>query len=149
MEQKKIDRINELSRKSRTPEGLTEAEKAEQKALREEYLAEGVTHRIAVAHVPFTDRFKPPFNIEEDIYRRWTELLSGEIGIDIMICGHLHELHLYTPGSENDYYGQSFPVAVVSRLDRKTGRHTGGGFTFSDEISIDFVNESGRLEVVG
>lgn len=38
MEQKKIDRINELARKSRTPEGLTEDEKAEQKTLREEYV---------------------------------------------------------------------------------------------------------------
>ena len=39
MDQKKIDRINELSRKSKTPEGLTEAEKAEQQALRAEYIA--------------------------------------------------------------------------------------------------------------
>ena len=35
MIQEKIDRINELARKSRTPEGLTEEEKAEQKILRE------------------------------------------------------------------------------------------------------------------
>ena len=34
----KVARINELSRKSRTPEGLTEAEKAEQAALRREYV---------------------------------------------------------------------------------------------------------------
>lgn len=39
MEQRKIDRINELARKSRTPEGLTAGEKAEQDALRKEYLA--------------------------------------------------------------------------------------------------------------
>lgn len=39
MEQKKIDRINELARKSKTPEGLTEAELAEQKELRAEYIA--------------------------------------------------------------------------------------------------------------
>ena len=39
MEKSKIDRINELGRLSKQRE-LTEEEKAEQKALREEYLAE-------------------------------------------------------------------------------------------------------------
>lgn len=39
MEQAKIDRINELARKSRTDAGLTPREKAEQAALRQEYLA--------------------------------------------------------------------------------------------------------------
>ena len=38
MTDEKIKRINELSRKSRTPEGLTEQEKAEQAALRREYI---------------------------------------------------------------------------------------------------------------
>lgn len=37
MTKEKIDRINELARKSRTTEGLTEAEKAEQTTLRQEY----------------------------------------------------------------------------------------------------------------
>ena len=37
MTKEKIDRINELARKSRTAEGLTETEKAEQAALRQEY----------------------------------------------------------------------------------------------------------------
>ena len=38
MEQKKIDRINELARKAKTPEGLTPAETEERAALRQEYL---------------------------------------------------------------------------------------------------------------
>lgn len=38
MEKEKIDRINELSKKSRE-EGLTDVEKEEQAALRQEYLA--------------------------------------------------------------------------------------------------------------
>lgn len=38
MEQAKIDRINQLARKSRTSEGLTEPEKTEQAALRREYI---------------------------------------------------------------------------------------------------------------
>ncbi len=37
MEQKKIDRINELARKQKS-EGLTEEEKAEQHILRREYI---------------------------------------------------------------------------------------------------------------
>ena len=37
MSPEKINRINELARRSRTAEGLTESEKAEQAALRQEY----------------------------------------------------------------------------------------------------------------
>ncbi len=39
MDQKKLDRINELARKSKTEE-LSEEEKLEQKALRDEYIKE-------------------------------------------------------------------------------------------------------------
>lgn len=39
MEQVKIDRINELARKSKTEAGLTPEENAEQAALRREYVA--------------------------------------------------------------------------------------------------------------
>ena len=38
MEQRKIDRINFLAKKSRTEEGLTEEERQEQAALRREYI---------------------------------------------------------------------------------------------------------------
>lgn len=39
MTKEQIARINELARKSKTPEGLTEAEKAEQQELRDLYRA--------------------------------------------------------------------------------------------------------------
>lgn len=39
MDQKKIERINELARKAKTPEGLTPDEEAERSALRREYVA--------------------------------------------------------------------------------------------------------------
>ena len=38
MELSKIDRINELARKAKSPEGLTEWEEAERAALRREYV---------------------------------------------------------------------------------------------------------------
>ena len=40
MTKEKIERINELARKQKTPEGLTPEEKAEQATLREEYINE-------------------------------------------------------------------------------------------------------------
>lgn len=47
MEQAKIDRINELARKAKLPEGLTDAERAEQAALRAEYLEEWRRNTLA------------------------------------------------------------------------------------------------------
>lgn len=40
MVKEKIDRINFLAKKSKTPEGLTPEEKEEQKKLRDEYIRE-------------------------------------------------------------------------------------------------------------
>ena len=48
----KIARINALAQKSRTPEGLTEAEKAEQAALRREYV-DAVKQSLQGHYVPF------------------------------------------------------------------------------------------------
>ena len=42
MDQKQIDRINELARKAKSPEGLTEWEVAERAALRREYIDSGL-----------------------------------------------------------------------------------------------------------
>ena len=39
IKQEQIDRINELARKSKTPEGLTPEEKEEQQTLRQAYVA--------------------------------------------------------------------------------------------------------------
>ena len=53
MEQKQIDRINELARKAKTPEGLTEWERMEQAGLETEYiLCSGDPDSLDGVHIP-------------------------------------------------------------------------------------------------
>lgn len=68
-EEERLARINELSRKSRTPEGLTPEEQAEQKALREEYLAafrKNLEGELSRTYVLEPDGTKRPLRRRED-----------------------------------------------------------------------------------
>ena len=113
----------------------------------EEYNQEGVTKRIITCHVPFTERFEPPFNIEEDTYAYWTRLIGENIKPDVMICGHLHKMLLFKPGSEYDAYGQSFPVSVTSMCDYKKRYHAGAGYVFgNDGITVSCVDANGVIK---
>ncbi len=107
----------------------------------EEYAAEGVRRRIVMAHVPFSMRFQPPFNIEEDTYTYWCKLLKENVKPDIMIAGHTHKLCISMPGSERDALGQPCPLAVASEPNVKENKFIGGGFVFKDgRITVVFCN---------
>ena len=81
MEQSKIDRINFLAKKSKE-EGLTEAEKAEQKELREEYLsAIRKNLRATLDNVEIVD--KKTGVLESDInYNVKDEFINSDYGKD-------------------------------------------------------------------
>ena len=53
MDQKQIDRINELARKARMPEGLTEWERMEQAALRREDIDSGLGNMKSQPDQPY------------------------------------------------------------------------------------------------
>lgn len=67
MEKQKIERINFLAAKQKSPEGLTDLEKEEQRLLREEYLAE---YRLALRAQLESTVIRRPDGTEEKLKRR-------------------------------------------------------------------------------
>lgn len=77
-------------------------------------------YRAVICHIPFTRSFEAPFDIEQDVYRRWVELLNA-MQIDVLICGHMHRYDVIMPGDGEDIYGQKFPVVVGSSRTKENG----------------------------
>ncbi|MCQ2475218.1 MAG: metallophosphoesterase [Clostridia bacterium] len=110
-----------------------------------EYNAPDVTHRIIIAHNPFTRHYPAPFNIEEDLYSEWAKMLKENVKPDVMICGHTHRYSIDEPGCENDALGQPCPIVVAAYKDDKTVG--GAAFTFDEkEIGIVFTDNKGFRE---
>lgn len=66
MEQAKIDRINELARKSKA-EGLTDAERAEQQTLRAEYIE---SYRRSLTNILDNSYIQRPDGTKEKVQRK-------------------------------------------------------------------------------
>ena len=111
---------------------------------KQDFLAPGITTRLVICHVPFTQKDMPPFDIEQELYRQWAALLA-QIKPDLMICGHTHVAQLRQPGCKEDDYGQPCPVVVASGYDDKS-LVTGCGFIFKeDEIEMIFTDSAGNM----
>ena len=108
---------------------------------------EAIEHRIVIAHNPFTRGYPEPFNIEEDTFTYWAEILRGKIKPQLMICGHIHKFSVDMPGCENDAFGQPCPVVVGSQVDKRKNNFAGSGFIFNkDNIEIIFNDEDKIIE---
>ncbi len=116
------------------------------KSAESEYAAEGVKYRLIICHNPFTFQLKPPFNIEEEIYREWARLIKDSIKPTLMLCGHLHETFISPVGSERDHLGQMCPLVVGSDIKRgEKTVHTGCGLVFSENaVDVTFCTSEGN-----
>ena len=97
----------------------------------EEFRAPGVATRIVIAHIPFTEKFEPPFCIEEDVYRAWCALLKEHIKPHLMLFGHTHKMEVRLPGGPKDGRGQPCPAVIASEL-KENKYWAGCGMTFRD-----------------
>ena len=98
-----------------------------------EYEKKDVKRKIILSHMPFTQKYPHPFNIEEDTYAYWTKVLREEIKPDVLLCGHIHKLYITAPGGERDAYGQTWPTVVASKPDKKVNYFAGGALIFDSE----------------
>ncbi|MBQ2956821.1 MAG: metallophosphoesterase [Clostridia bacterium] len=100
--------------------------------------------RIAVCHIPFTMRQQPPFDIEQDIYARWSELLN-EMGVEYLISGHMHQLHILRPGDEQLWNDAQFITLVGSETPQE---FVGAHYTISpDALHLVFAHYSGEIRM--
>ena len=83
-----------------------------------EYEEDGVKYKFIVSHVPFTFKRNPPFDIEKDLFSKWSKLIKDNIKPDIMICGHTHKACISECGSEYDELGQPCTVIVGSDVSK-------------------------------
>lgn len=99
--------------------------------------------RLIISHIPFTQTDVPPFDIEQQTYGEWTDLLR-RIEPHLMICGHTHVAQLRMPGCDADHLGQPCPVVIASGFDDKS-YWTGCGFTFAKEkTQLVFTDSNGK-----
>ena len=80
-----------------------------------EYLAEGVHHRLVISHIPFTYIQRPPFDIEQELYGEWSRLMREEIKPSLMLYGHMHICLVSAVGGEMDHLGQACPAIYGSK----------------------------------
>ena len=112
-----------------------------------EYNAPGVRRKIVVMHNPLTYKSKNDcFNIEPELFTYWAKLMREEIGVDAMICGHLHTTHVYMPGDEYDLLGHPCPIIVGSMINHKTGYFVGMGLEFGEnDVKATFIDSDGSV----
>ena len=79
-----------------------------------EYEAEGVEFRLVISHIPFFRIPAEPFNIEQELYHEWTQLLGEHVKPTLGLHGHTHFARVATPGSEDDHQGLKYPAVIGS-----------------------------------
>ncbi len=114
-----------------------------------EYEKDGIRHKMIFVHIPFSRLDKPPFIIEQELYREWCTLLRENVKPDIMVCGHLHSLEVLDVGCEQDNLGQPCKVLIGSKPYKTEdgARHFAGtGLFFTpDGIKTVFNDDEGNF----
>lgn len=112
-----------------------------------EYLAKGVEHRVVISHVPFTQNFAEPFDIERETYAKWVRLLNAHIRPGVLLSGHVHQMYIADPNGGRDAYGMTFPAVAGSKVNGKEHYFAGCGIVWENGGIRVVFND--RNEILG
>lgn len=106
--------------------------------------------RLIVSHHPFAFKPHAPFDIEQELYRRWCKKLK-KLNADLWLSGHLHTCFFEKPGEAHDSYGYPCPVLCSSRTNygkENVEKYTLGAVTISNykDIKVEFVSAEIKSE---
>lgn len=112
-----------------------------------EYNAIGIKHKVLVCHHPFCHVPKAPFDIEQDIYKEWCDLIGEHIRPEVFIAGHTHVTGLFLPGGELDQLGQFAPVIVGGKPRKKSWKTVEAAYYVlnDEEIAVTIYEDTGAV----
>lgn len=117
-----------------------------------EYKAPGVKHKIIISHVPFTKKNteeckgERPFDIENEIYDEWCDIIKTSIQPDFLLAGHFHLYDVFKGGGPMDDRGVPFDIVIGGKpLDGGKGM-IGAAITLNEnDVSVTFTDHTGRV----
>ncbi len=103
----------------------------------------GGKYKLAIVHIcPVMPGFAPgrPNDIEREIYGQWNARLE-QMGIQYMICGHMHRAQLLNPGDPDSFQSHNYPVIFANDW-QEPNRYFGGAMTMNpNKTDVIFVDK--------
>lgn len=108
-------------------------------------------YRLAVSHIcpmQTTKRVGCEFDIERDVYAAFSEELS-RLGVQAMLCGHIHKAYTMLPGDGQSLLPHAFPIVVGAFLRGKmeNGEALVGGTAIlleNGKMQVRFTDKTGK-----
>ncbi len=117
------------------------------------FRAPAVRYRFVVSHVPvhFRNKDDPgdhfPFDIENELYTEWVDLLNCSVHPQLYIAGHLHRKEVWTVDAEHNERGLACPTLIAGKPVHHGNRNCfGAALTVNDETAeIRFTDKRHRI----
>ena len=120
---------------------------------REDHLPQNIKCKLVVSHIPVpyrdhgSSKGECPFDIENEIYSEWVDILNASFRPDLYIAGHLHRSELWQPDSPKNERRLDCPVLIAGvPVHGRQPDCIGAALTITDkEITVQFTEKTNSV----